>query len=58
MGKKFNPKENISFLQYLDANNLCGWTMIQELPTGGFKWVDGIAPNDISRLANCVNKGD
>lgn len=24
---------------YLDANNLYGWTMSQNLPTGGFKWV-------------------
>ena len=31
--------------------------MIQELPTGGFEWVDGITPNDISRLANCLDKG-
>ncbi len=25
---------------YLDANNLYGWTMVQHLPTGGFKWKD------------------
>ena len=25
MGEKFNPKEDSSFLQYLDANNLYGW---------------------------------
>ena len=35
MGDKFNPKEVSSYLQYLDANNLCGWAMIQlpKLPT-------------------------
>ena len=37
MGEKFNPDENTSFLQYLDANNLYGWAMNQPLPTGGFK---------------------
>ena len=57
MGDKFNPKGNISFLQYLDANNLYGWAMIQLLPTGGFKWVYGITPDDISRLVNCDSKG-
>lgn len=23
---------------YLDANNLYGWSMIQSLPVGDFKW--------------------
>ena len=38
MGDRFNPKSESSYLQYLDANNLCGWAMSQPLPTGGFKW--------------------
>ena len=37
MGGKFNPREESSFLQYLDANNLYGWAMSQSLPTGGFR---------------------
>ena len=45
MGEKFEPKEDSSLPQYLDANNLYCWAMIQELPTGGFKWV-----NDNRRL--------
>ena len=24
---------------YLDVNNLYGWTMLQKLPIGGFKWI-------------------
>ena len=28
-----------SYLMYLDANNLYGWTMIQKHPLNGFKWV-------------------
>ena len=45
MGKKFHPKGESSFLQYLDKNNLYGWAMRKPLPTGGFKWV-----NDLSRF--------
>ena len=36
--KNFNKYEEESFLQYLDANNLYGWTMFQKLPVSGFKW--------------------
>ena len=40
MGEKYNPKEESSYLQYLDANNLYGWAMTQNLPVGGFKWIE------------------
>ena len=56
MGDKFNPNEDTTYLQYLDANNLYGWAMSQPLPTGGFKWVD-INPNEISELATRTDKG-
>ena len=32
MGKLYDPKEESSYLQYLDANNLYGWGMSQSLP--------------------------
>ena len=50
MGKLYNPKEENSYLQYLDTNNLYGWAMSQPLPTGRFRWVD-IKPDEISKLA-------
>ena len=28
-----------SYVTYLDANNLYGWTMSKKLPINGFKWV-------------------
>ena len=50
IGEKFNPSEEISYLQYLDANNLYGWAMSQPLPTGRFRWVD-VKLDEISKLA-------
>ena len=55
MGDKFNPNEDTTYLQYLDANNLYGWAMSQLLPTGGFKWVD-VNPNKTSELATRTDK--
>ena len=42
-----NYDENIesSYLMYLDASNLYGWTMSQKLPANGFKWL-----YDVSRF--------
>ena len=40
MGDKFNPKEDSSYLQYLDMNNLYSWAMIQPLPTRGLMRVN------------------
>ena len=56
MGDKFNPNEDTTYLQYLDANNLYGWAMLQPLPTGGFNWTD-VNPNEISELATRTDKG-
>ena len=36
----FDPKKQISWIKYVDANNLYGCAMIQYLPTGGFVWMD------------------
>ena len=56
MRGKFNPNEDTTYLQYLDANKLYGWAMSQPLPTGGFKCVD-VNPNAISELATRTDKG-
>ena len=37
--KDYNPDEESTYIQYLDANNLYGWAMSQSLPTHGFKWM-------------------
>ena len=56
MGELYNPKEESSYLHYLDANNLYGWAMSQSLPTGVFRWVS-IEPNEIEELAARTDKG-
>ena len=38
--KNHDENEESSYIQYLDANNLCGWEMSQKLPANGFKWVN------------------
>ena len=38
--ENYNNEEPMSFIQYLDANNLYGWAMSQPMPTGGFQWVN------------------
>ena len=38
--KNYNNNEESSYIQYLDANNLYGWTMSKKLPVNGFKWLD------------------
>ena len=56
MGELYDPKEESSYLQYLDANNLYEWAMSQPLPTGGFKWAD-VNPNEVESLVRCTDKG-
>ena len=36
--ENYNEKEESSYIQYLDANNLYGCAMSQKLPVSGFKW--------------------
>ena len=56
MGDLYNPSRELSYLQYLNANNLYGWTMSQLLPTGNFRWVN-INPSQIYTLATSKIKG-
>ena len=56
IGPNFAPDKPTKYLQYLDANNLCGWAMFQPLPARGFKWVS-IKPSKISQLTKHKSKG-
>jgi hypothetical protein len=37
--QEYDPSKMSNFLIYLDANNLYGWSMMQDLPYGYFEWV-------------------
>ena len=36
--KNYDKNTTLSYLVYLDANNLYGWAMSQKLPVTGFEW--------------------
>ena len=37
--ENYDESKESSYIQYLDANNLYGWAMIQKLSVNNFKWV-------------------
>ena len=38
--KIYDQLKRISYIMYLDANNLYGWAMSEPLPYGNFKWIE------------------
>ena len=48
--KSYNPDEESSYIQYLDANNLYGWAMSLQLPTHGFKWMRNITEEKVMEI--------
>ena len=55
----YNPDEESIYLQYLDANNLYGWAVVQNLPTHGFLWkdVEELTPEKIDELVKKDKRG-
>ena len=53
--KDYNPDEESSYIQYLDANNLYGWAMSQQLPTHGFKWMKDITKEKVMEILEKAN---
>ena len=38
--KNYDKNKESSYIQYIDANNLCGWAMSQKLSVNSVKWVE------------------
>ena len=53
--KDYNPDNESTFIQYLDANNLYGWAMSQQLPTHGFKWMKDITQEKVMEILEKAN---
>ena len=55
----YSQDEKSIYLKYLDANNLCRWAMVNNLPTHGFKWkkAEDFTPEKIDELVKKDKKG-
>ena len=56
--KNYDEKEESSYIQYLDANNLYGWAMSQKLPVSGFKWEKDMSKFTEEFIKNYDEDGD
>ena len=52
MGDDYDKQKESSYINYLDANNLYGLSMIQKLPYRNLKWDDKITEDDIINYNN------
>ena len=52
MGLLFDPRTPTSYIMEVDANNLYGWAMLQEMPDGDFEWVSDDECRNLEQLLN------
>ena len=55
MGSLYDPTQPTSYIMEVDANNLYGWAMSQEMPNGDFKWISKGTCCEIELLINYAN---
>ena len=53
--KDYNPDKESTYIQYLDANNLYGWAMSQQLSTHGFSWMKNITIEKVIDIMEKTN---
>ena len=52
MGSLYDPRQPTSYIMELDANNLYGWAMSQEMPESDFEWLSEDECRDMGLLLN------
>ena len=52
MGSLYDPRQPTSYIMEVDANNLYGWAMSQEMPDGDFEWLSQDECRDMELLLN------
>ena len=54
----YDKRKIISYLMYLDVNNLYGWAMIQKLPVNGFIWLEKLSKFNDKFIKNYNENSD
>ena len=54
--KNYDPLKVLSYIMYLDANNLYGWAMSQPLPYRNFRWLELDREMSIGEWLEYINK--
>ena len=52
MGSLYDPRHPTSHMMEVDANNLYGWAMSQEMPDGDLEWLSEAECRDMGLLLN------
>ena len=52
MGSLYDPRQQTSYIMEVDANNLYGWAMSQEMPDGNFEWLSEEECRNMGLLLN------
>ena len=53
----YDENKDLSYILYLDANNLYGWAMSQKFHIAGFKWVKNVSRIDEDFIKNYDEDG-
>ena len=49
--KNYNKNNDLSYIEYLDTNNLYGWALSQKLLVNGFKWVKQKKLSELTKIS-------
>ena len=58
MKKNFDKNILLTYLEYLDTNNLYGWTMCKQLPVSNFTWAEDLSIFTESFIKNYNENSD